>query len=384
MALNASGQISLGGSTSGQSINLELNQLAAATITMNDTNVRTLGDAASGAISLNMFYGKAYALDYAFLNYLAQSGNSEIGGNIKITYSTDVVSAAPAPVQQYSRGAYQWQTTNMFLVQGGLDWYGTSAMNTKTSELWGINYATQTAINPANPVWAYAFGMCLNDNTSGYAVGGASAILGSTDVIQKMTFSSYTYASIGNWPVTGDWYDQQGEAQTSTTGYRLFSGLSPFTRRKIVFATNTISAVSNAASAEYSISVFQNKTTSYYYGAVSPGNSVSTGNATGRTWVFSTETYGTFASSFQSSYYQGNGTGNVYGTWNSGKHRGASNNIKSYHNGDTPTNSLANYFGKFTFASTTRIGNLTAFGTLNNTFASFKEWGGAGQLNTFI
>jgi len=60
MTLNSSGPISLGGSTTGQSINLELSQSATAQISMNDANVRTLAGVASGAIIVpTNFYGKS-------------------------------------------------------------------------------------------------------------------------------------------------------------------------------------------------------------------------------------------------------------------------------------------------------------------------------------
>jgi len=59
MALNSSGPISLGGSTVGQSINLELGQSATAQASMNATNFRTLAGVASGQISISNFYGKS-------------------------------------------------------------------------------------------------------------------------------------------------------------------------------------------------------------------------------------------------------------------------------------------------------------------------------------
>jgi hypothetical protein len=59
MALNSSGVISLGGTTAGESVNLELGQAAGATITMNDTNLRSLFGVASGTISLSQGYGKS-------------------------------------------------------------------------------------------------------------------------------------------------------------------------------------------------------------------------------------------------------------------------------------------------------------------------------------
>ena len=59
MALNASGQISMAGSTVGQSIELELGGNGTTTISLNDTNARTLAGIASGSISLADFYGKS-------------------------------------------------------------------------------------------------------------------------------------------------------------------------------------------------------------------------------------------------------------------------------------------------------------------------------------
>jgi hypothetical protein len=62
MPLNLSGPISLGGSTTGQSINLELGQSATAQVSLNNTNVRTLAAVPSGAIVMpTNFYGKGGA-----------------------------------------------------------------------------------------------------------------------------------------------------------------------------------------------------------------------------------------------------------------------------------------------------------------------------------
>jgi hypothetical protein len=62
MTLNTSGPISLGGSTAGQSINLELGQSATAQVSLNDTNVRTLAGVPTGAIVMPTdFYGKSLA-----------------------------------------------------------------------------------------------------------------------------------------------------------------------------------------------------------------------------------------------------------------------------------------------------------------------------------
>lgn len=64
MPLNSSGPISLGGSTAGQSINLEIGAGASATVSMNDTAVRALAGKTTAGSSVIMptdFYGKTYA-----------------------------------------------------------------------------------------------------------------------------------------------------------------------------------------------------------------------------------------------------------------------------------------------------------------------------------
>jgi len=59
----SSGNISLGGSTTvgslNEGVNLELGQSATATITMNDSNARSLAGVSSGQISMSDFYGKS-------------------------------------------------------------------------------------------------------------------------------------------------------------------------------------------------------------------------------------------------------------------------------------------------------------------------------------
>jgi hypothetical protein len=65
MTLNASGQISLAGTTAGQSIELELGGTGTTTISLNDTNVRTLSGTAAGTqVSFSTFYGKSNFTPY--------------------------------------------------------------------------------------------------------------------------------------------------------------------------------------------------------------------------------------------------------------------------------------------------------------------------------
>lgn len=64
MPLNPSGPISIGGSTVGQSINLELGRAATATSSLNDSALRSLAGVPSGQISLSNFYGKSNAFSF--------------------------------------------------------------------------------------------------------------------------------------------------------------------------------------------------------------------------------------------------------------------------------------------------------------------------------
>ena len=100
MALNASGPISLGGSTAGQSVNLELGQSATSTISFNDTNVRTLtGTTAGTALSMpSGFWGKTNGVFLTIttnqtdlnLNLWALSNGWNGSDNVTITLATGV------------------------------------------------------------------------------------------------------------------------------------------------------------------------------------------------------------------------------------------------------------------------------------------------------
>ena len=63
MALESSGTMSIGGSTTGRSINLELDRSATATSSLGESALRTLAGVASGAISISDFYGASNAID---------------------------------------------------------------------------------------------------------------------------------------------------------------------------------------------------------------------------------------------------------------------------------------------------------------------------------
>ena len=76
MTLASSGPISLGGTGTNASINLELSQSATAQISMNDANVRALAVVPSGAITMpTNFYGKSAGATVNFVDaYVTAAG----------------------------------------------------------------------------------------------------------------------------------------------------------------------------------------------------------------------------------------------------------------------------------------------------------------------
>lgn len=93
MTLNSSGPISLGGPTTGQSINLELGQSAAQQVSLNDTNVRTLAGVASGPIAIpTNFYGKSSSVGWILFTGRNTSSfnNQQQGGGFVVDASSNI------------------------------------------------------------------------------------------------------------------------------------------------------------------------------------------------------------------------------------------------------------------------------------------------------
>lgn len=82
MTLNASGQLSLGGNTTGESVALELAQSATGQVSMNDASIRCITSTSPGsAITLpTNFYGKQYIFNTLFTYTLNGAGGGG-GGN---------------------------------------------------------------------------------------------------------------------------------------------------------------------------------------------------------------------------------------------------------------------------------------------------------------
>lgn len=133
MALNSSGPISFGGSTVGQSINLELGVSATALASINSTSFRTLAGVASGQISLNNFYGKSnttYYYAYQNTGYQYDMMTGQVmpmsGGNI-LAWGTNNPNGGYHVLNKILSSnftlSYSYQPNGQM---GAVDYYGTA------------------------------------------------------------------------------------------------------------------------------------------------------------------------------------------------------------------------------------------------------------------
>lgn len=176
MALNSSGQISMGGSTTGQSINLELGYGATATISLNDTAIRNLAGIGSGAISLSNFWGKA----------------SAIISNISISTNTTNYTLNPSVCPGYSAG----KTTVNLTVNSGIWLYSTS---TGTPALTVSGFTSGDVINIINNGYIAGMGGVCSLDKAGSAGGPAISLSYST----RITNNSYIGGGGGSGAVIG-------------------------------------------------------------------------------------------------------------------------------------------------------------------------------------
>ena len=145
MPLTTSGLISIGGSTVGQSVNLELGLTATAASNLNQVNFRTLSGRASGLISLADFYGKSNGVTGVTGNGYWGGGEasfisiSDIDG---INFSTEAAinPAATLAVARYWLAGVSSSTRGYF---------GGGSSGVLAAEIDGIIFSTEAAINPA-------------------------------------------------------------------------------------------------------------------------------------------------------------------------------------------------------------------------------------------
>ena len=107
MALNASGPISLAGTTTGQSIEIELLGDGTTTISLNDSTVRTLAGIASGTIEMpTNFYGKS---NRAIISYTFSA--STANASLNVSAISGYVAGKSDITVTVNSGVYLWAST---------------------------------------------------------------------------------------------------------------------------------------------------------------------------------------------------------------------------------------------------------------------------------
>jgi hypothetical protein len=147
MTLAASGALSLGGTATNRSVNLELSQSATAQISMNDTNVRTLAGVASGAITLTTdFYNKSASATVNFNDAVVTAAGvpSQSAG-----YRIDTNGFVYQVVNGVDTSLGQWVTPSS--AGGNYEVYATLVSGTLSSGTTGSWVATS-----GSPLWTRA------------------------------------------------------------------------------------------------------------------------------------------------------------------------------------------------------------------------------------
>jgi len=139
MALNSSGPISLGGATTGQSINLELGQAATATTSLNATNVRTLLQVSSGQISLSNAYGKSSST--AYIIYL---------GNVYTSQTNNFNWSVGWQVNNQGMSMFGYGSPGGFTKVSWLSNTGTLLATTQLTQNYGANFVAMQNLFPSN------------------------------------------------------------------------------------------------------------------------------------------------------------------------------------------------------------------------------------------
>tara|TARA_R110002153_G_scaffold244651_2_gene400111 strand:+ start:283 stop:852 length:570 start_codon:yes stop_codon:yes gene_type:complete len=159
MTLASSGTISIGGTTAGRSINLELGRAATATTDLANVEVRALAQVPFSTISMSDFYGKSNALDSI---------------NVTVGYRAAVNTYYAGPWYGYSDGSSGFGSI------------------TPTSVAWRAN-ATYSELNAQNPqVYSGNYYMRVSINSTTYSNSGWTTV-----TVSGVTYSrtNFTYAT---------------------------------------------------------------------------------------------------------------------------------------------------------------------------------------------
>lgn len=218
MALNSSGPLSFGGSTVGQSINLELGVSATALASINAANFRSLAGVASGQISLSNFYGKSN-VTYYFMRLTVS------GASVLSDYKGHGVDSSG---NFYWCGNYNSSGSEYVLK-------ATSTGSSSSGYTWSMGLASptfyQVTLTPSGRMAMSVQGYGNNTNPPSTLMGAAFlSAAGSPSFYGGSSVTSYYWFDSGGSQVKSDLYTdasyKPGGVDSSQNTYHLAQGYS--------------------------------------------------------------------------------------------------------------------------------------------------------------
>jgi len=203
MALENSGTMSIGGSTAGRSINLELGKSATATSGLGDADFRTLADVASGAISMSDFYGaSSYPFsDNLFLALPFTSNLNDVSNSINSNSTTKTATSSSVDISstqsKFGSNSAKWNASSdslKYAEQGNELVFGTGDFCIET---WLYDDGSHNGTN----------GRCyiFDNRLGGSVVGDPPTMVGHCDGHNEFTFYdgdseiTYSVSTTGSW-----------------------------------------------------------------------------------------------------------------------------------------------------------------------------------------
>jgi len=297
-------------------VNVELAKSGTAQIALNDTNVRTLFQKASGQISLSDGYGKASFwksnLTKGFFSggYAPGSPTTGTTTSDKITYSSDSIATSPTTnltAAKYSHASVGTSDKGFFVGGAHLSVVNNTADKTTYSS------DTTVAVPGANMPTAKISHKGIGTTDKGFFTGGSPTTSGGsppTSTSDKITYSSDTTALA---PGTNLSQARNGTGSVGTTDKGFISGgtisgTSVSTGDKITYSSETIavSPGSGLTIQKAQTSAIGNKDKGYFCGGVQG----LTPQASVDKITFSTETTASNPSSLSAARYASGAAGN--------------------------------------------------------------------------
>jgi hypothetical protein len=323
MTLNASGAISLAGTTAGQSIEVELGGSGTAQISLNDSNVRTLAGVPSGAIIMpTNFWGKSNGTPGVTFRASAQ---------LRSTWSAYLSVGAPVSSIAFGNSTYVvsgGDSTNGTVAYGsdGLNWTNSTASlnsganNPANTVTYGLSlFVVGTGVTyQAGKIFTSPDGATWTSRTSPATVAGyyASAYNGSSTIVICGNSSEVAYSTNGT-----SWTSARASLLAANSGTTVNCTAITFGNGKFIIGTSSGQTFSSSDGITWTNTGGSLAATTYgaskVYAITYGASKFVVGGVTGKCATSPDGTTWTYQTSLGSSTFTTGGGGYTYGiAWN--------------------------------------------------------------------